>query len=582
MATAFETTTRNLRALGAMPIDDYLARRPEQFRYNGVQLETEPLETDQNAPPIDRLRSLCRQTVQGRISYTGIEFPSPTIAFEFVQNAASSIQCILTITRPAGETRSYKSLPNTTDREAAKSSAAQVAIDHGALQFIEFGDSDESKAVKGTLLEPLSQNATIASSSKTTLDISPVQCIESSCVGKGVRYVWYPFADSSRPAALDSHGACLKIQLSAHNSRVYSIDPTLHDQMAAKKRCAALAITAGVLDYIQDARGPFRVETKKNKGSASGWNLQTFFEAIPRPIEEDFGNRNAPQINAVSWLRNVVATAQGARFTETYHSLTTVFSGSQSRIVHGSLLRLKRNGSDLNDPQNTYSYLVEPQASSSKEAKAAVALLALCQGAGKLIRETASAQLALLSPEARTFTTQYVLSTLGNETRRICGVAPTFEYTSTGDTFSCTLTVHAKPPPHPPHTYTLPDGSGYATKADARIAVAFLAAKQGVIDLLRCNGEPEPPGYVRAWVFPADGAVPKGPAWGGTKQIRQRERQEKAKETEEAKPKDKTKKRKRDRNSNTPEKKQKVLSGGVSLGYRRRRSESLEDGELSG
>lgn len=63
-------------------------------------------------------------------------------------------QCILTITRPSGATRSYKSDTGFTRRSDARGQAAQIAIDMGAIDFIVSGDSDALKAKKGLLLNP--------------------------------------------------------------------------------------------------------------------------------------------------------------------------------------------------------------------------------------------------------------------------------------------------------------------------------------------------------------------------------------------------------------------------------------------
>ena len=62
-------------------------------------------------------------------------------------------QCILTITHANGATRAYKS-DSTFSRQAdARSQAAQIAVDMGAIDFIKSGDSDPNK---GSLLNPLS------------------------------------------------------------------------------------------------------------------------------------------------------------------------------------------------------------------------------------------------------------------------------------------------------------------------------------------------------------------------------------------------------------------------------------------
>jgi hypothetical protein len=74
--------------------------------------------------------------------------------FADLEGGATGKQCILTITRPTGATRSYKSDTGFTRRAEAKGQAAQIAVDMGALDFIVSGDSDALKAKKGLLLNP--------------------------------------------------------------------------------------------------------------------------------------------------------------------------------------------------------------------------------------------------------------------------------------------------------------------------------------------------------------------------------------------------------------------------------------------
>ncbi|KAJ7074515.1 hypothetical protein C8F01DRAFT_1100726 [Mycena amicta] len=602
MATpsAFEIVSRNLLSIGALSIDEFLACGPEQFQF-GLEASTpttasmiaDPMQADSKLQDselddIERLVKLCERLASRR--YDGTETRQTTLQFEFIEDKPDTKQCILTITRPMGESRSYKSPSTFTSNEDAKLSAANIAIEHGALEFIEFGDSDESKAVKGTLLVSLDyeekQHLQIASSSEIKPETA-VERIEASCAqrrGDAVQPIWYTFDTATTgldwiglihgkvplTGVSNTHGACLKMQLTLHNYRVYSCEPVFGSPQKAQEACAELAIHEGVLDFIS-YKSDQTVPTPMNAPydmATSAWTLQSFFESIPRPLEEDFGSRNAPQIQAVGWLEHVVATAHGARFNlkKAYHLFVSPRSTPHPQIAYGCLLRLKRTG-----PQEAvYSYLVEPQATTQKEAKAAVALLALSLGAGKLIREASAACQALISPEVRQFTGKFVLSVLGVETRRASDSPPIFGYSNVDGATGCTLTVYPKPRPSSPIIYTVP--AQYVSKADAKIAVAYLAAQQGVVDLLRCNGELPPPGYINAFVFPPGGGVPSGPAWsvqvgGGGK-----------------------KRKKKTALDGPPEKKQRVLSGGVLLGNsnrvlaynitRRRRSESLEEGEL--
>lgn len=178
--------------------------------------------------------------------------------------------------------------------------------------------------------------------------------------------------------------------------------------------------------------------------------------------------------------------------------------------MHGCLLRLKR-------PGECRSYFAEPQFGSQKDAKAGVCLLALSQGAGKYIREVGAAVEARITPQMRSFVLTSVFPSLMAETQRICGTAPRYESYTADDgernhavmrssadallAFGCKLSVSLKPQAGDSERreYTVP--AEYRSKADAKIAVAYLAAEQGVLDLLRFEGQPIPADHTPAFVF---------------------------------------------------------------------------------
>jgi hypothetical protein len=65
-------------------------------------------------------------------------------------------QCIITITRPNGSVRSYQTEPTFSRKNDAKAEAAKIAIDMGALEFIQMGDLDSIMKAKNDplLLSP--------------------------------------------------------------------------------------------------------------------------------------------------------------------------------------------------------------------------------------------------------------------------------------------------------------------------------------------------------------------------------------------------------------------------------------------
>jgi hypothetical protein len=164
-------------------------------------------------------------------------------------------------------------------------------------------------------------------------------------------------------------------------------------------------------------------------------SLQTFYESLPRPFEEPFGDKTAEEITAVSYLSNLLQTAKGARFTSEFYPLvksrdTSIQSyhavKTMSTDMHGCLIRIKR-------PGECRSYLVEPRFGALKNAKAAVSLLAFSMGAGKWIREAAEAVEARITPEIRRFAQTSLFPTLAQESQRLSGTTPRWEFSTDGD-----------------------------------------------------------------------------------------------------------------------------------------------------
>ncbi|KAF7290552.1 hypothetical protein MIND_01295300 [Mycena indigotica] len=521
----FEHVARNLRAIGALSVEEYLAKSGHEQDTSPVAVEVDNIIGDS---AISRLRALCAP--QGSAILTGSLAPRAKLEVELIDEGPDRKRCVVTITRPGGEARAFRSPVNCASAEEAEEVAAGVALERGVAEFIAVGDEEEVRAAKGTLLVSLDKQAPVIEV------LTAVGHIEECCRewrGPSVEPAWYTFAGSN------SYGACLKIALSPHNYRVYSCSPEFATPLTAQQKCAAIALDEGVLDFIMHGNGqtkPTPISRNSSDHVSVPWSLQAFFETIPRPLEEDFGARTAPQIQPVGWLGSIVAQAMGTRFSSAYYAVDVL--DQPVRKAHGCLLRLKRSCPDTDVP-TIYSYLVEPQANSQKEARAAVALLALSLGAGKMIRAAHEECLGLVSPDVRHFVTKSVLSVLGTEVRRASGKAPLFEFTTVDNAFGCTLTLFATLTAADPLVYTVPER--YASKADAKVAVTHLAATRGVLDVLTQPAFPE-----------GDGAGKK------------------------------RKKKKQAMGSTHSGKKQRIIGGGVRLSLStRKRSGSLEEGEIS-
>ncbi|KAJ7714078.1 hypothetical protein B0H16DRAFT_1471574 [Mycena metata] len=506
----FDPVSKNLLALGALSIDDFLSApyEPDVSRLSSIPLpiiaasstpkpankSTEPARIptqDTNSANLARLHATCLRQRQ-------LSGETSNLKFDILEESASTKQCILTITRPDSATRSYKTEPVFRRKTDAKAQAATIAIECGAIDFILRGDSDELKARKGVLLASLSDSQPVASTSKLPFSASAemlrVQEIEACCRewrGPFLKPYWHDFDDGSK---LDTkkisnrwkkHGTVLKIQLTPHCFRVYSCEAIFDSPDEAREHCATAAIDEGVLEFIRHGNGQMAPQANPTLVPDRQFKLQTlqtFYESLPRPLEEDFDQKTAAEINASGTFATLLATSTGSHFVPEFYHLETI---NEITLVHGYVLRLRR-------PGECRSYLVEPRFGTTKIAKAAVTLLALSLGAGRWIREVTETVKARIPPQMRQFVLTTVTPALAAETRRIGGKgsAPRFEFYNDGQAVGCKLQVNLKPNGEDPREYVVP--AEYNSRADAKVAVAYLAAQQGVIDLLRGGGQPGP------------------------------------------------------------------------------------------
>ncbi|KAJ7280224.1 hypothetical protein C8J57DRAFT_1174939 [Mycena rebaudengoi] len=589
----FDLVCQNLRGIGALTISEYLSAGPESHisqKYTNPSLPVPPppplagpsavinvaetlvqesklvYDATQN---VSRLHHACQRAFghSGGLGY------SSALRFDFLEDGVDKKQCILTLTRPNGATRSYKTEPVFRRKHDAKYHAATIAIENGALEFITNGDSDTLKAKKGTLLEPLDKTedeTPIASSSKLASQVAEIEACCEHWRGPSVRPIWLNFDEPKLPP--NKYGAALRIQLTAHLYRVYSCEPAFDSRSLARENCAVLAVGEGVLDFIRYGNGQTKPRSEASVVATSPTeprspsSLQSFYESLPRPFEEASEDKTAIEVNAPFYLHSVLNSAKGARFSASFHALGAAGNGA-SRL-QGCLLRLNR-------PGECRSYLVDPQFSSHKEARVAVSLLALYQGAAKYIREVAAAVEAKVSPEMRKFVLSVVLPALDAESMRISGVSPRFQYSNVDDAHGCSLQISLTSKFNNTRSntreYSVPPE--YRSKIDARIAVTYLAAEQGVIDLLKFGGDP-PPGHPPTFDFSA--GVPQ--IGKKNKKRRQRKKLKTAHDNAVA----------LDLPKIFPQKPQfskgnMGRGGSIAAGpsQKRRRSASLEDGELT-
>lgn len=137
----------------------------------------------------------------------------------------------------------------------------------------------------------------------------------------------------------------MRIQLTKHSLRVYSCDSTFNSEYDAQAACAKKALDEGVLDYIKFGNGqkeptPLCLEDREPelfdqqrplaKGKARPMTLQFYYESLPRPFPESFGNKTAVEINAPSYINTLLQSARGGRLKYNFYWTTDKNTGRES------------------------------------------------------------------------------------------------------------------------------------------------------------------------------------------------------------------------------------------------------------
>jgi hypothetical protein len=167
-------------------------------------------------------------------------------------------------------------------------------------------------------------------------------------------------------------------------------------------------------------------------------SLQEFYDALPRPFPEQFGDKAAVEINAPAWLNVTVQSARGGKLTPSFMWFTDGGNGrelislnslilfrSQCALfeVFGCLLRIERTG------EHSRSYIVDCTFSKRADAKAAVCLQAMSEGLGDYIRAISSTIESKVTPEMRKYVTERVYPVLAAEYAKFRpGTHPSYDY----------------------------------------------------------------------------------------------------------------------------------------------------------
>lgn len=439
-------------------------------------------------------------------------------------------------------------------KNEAKSQTASLAIEMGAIDFITTGDTDPLKAKKGLVLAPLDAHSDESPEAPPEPEDPTVQEIEDCCVewrAGSVKPYWVALNEPKFGSSAShlhvicyvinlSHieqGCALRIELSPHSLRVYSSDTKYDTVKEAKAACAKFAHDQGVIEFIKHGNGqvepekPADVDAQESASKAafappSQLTLQEFYETFPQPFPENFGDKSAAEINAPSWLNTTIQGARGSKLTANFIWTTngTPWGGNLGcerlisnlrdvrkliiyAVVHGCLLRLER-------PEESKSYLVDPRFLKRADAKAAVCLQAISQGVGDYIRGVIHELECKVTPIMRRWANEVIFPTLGSECGKIKpGTHPRYDFPKERDgmtlfsfvfvffshqvlaAYGCTMILELSSFPTPEQTKTFSVPADYRTKADAKIALACLAAELGAIEFLRFRGGPSPPDY---------------------------------------------------------------------------------------
>lgn len=504
----FDQVSRNLASIGCIPLSDYLYGPPSIPAAAASQQTPLDVSIQQLQPSVPAITKTSVDTVSAnaisRLHQTSQRtFGSiEPLKFEFIEEAGQrSKKCILTISRPNGSTRSYATDPIYSRKSEAKSAAATLAIEMGALDFITHGDPEELKVKRGLVLASINSSANQESTRASENVQEPdgnnaVEQIETCCVewrGGSIAPHWVALLE---PKVGHTQGCALRIELSPHVVKVYASDTIYDTYNEAKAACADAALREGVLDFIKYGNGQLRPTSPQlyPHSSSSDINgvsankqppltLQGFYESLPRPFPESFESKDANEIGAPGYMNSLVQNARGGKLTTTF-----IFTSDGTPGLHGCFLRLDR-------PTEYRAYLVDPRFPKRADAKAAVCLQALSQGAGDHMRAIGKAVEARVTPLMKSWVNDQVYPVLLSEYNKIRSRHPGFTYEKEKDAFGCTMTLHLAADPTPDQTRSWTVANDYRNKADAKVAVICTAIEQGAIEFIRFRGEPAPLGY---------------------------------------------------------------------------------------
>ncbi|KZT60521.1 hypothetical protein CALCODRAFT_515312 [Calocera cornea HHB12733] len=428
---------------------------------------------------------------------------------------ATDKKATLTIELPNGNKRVFKSRGHFKKKSQAKASSALVAIESGAIDFLETGTDrrvrDPAQGVEDTAAEK----------QQLQLEQDEPRIFEQCNIWRRSK-VQPVFTYTIDPKQGNGFGCALSIYLSKMIHRTWSVGVAYGTKQEARGAVCSLAVRLGVLDFIAHgdgltepwddeaaARYPKKVKelilVGSTKESPTHITQQSYYDALPKPPPYNVGFGEG-RTNPITYLYKLFQKTKHLGVKEQF----TGISDSHVHQGHGCLLRVEHRN-------DSFSYLVPLAFAKRSEAKAAVCLLAISQGLvdileeiyGKNQRESAYGSgngyvrtfkaepgqlIGTLSSNEKDFG-EICLEAIGAELRAFrAGASPRIDLQQS-DSGGYTARLEVFVDRTNRRVYTSP--GDYRTKHDAKLAVSTLAVERGVLEFIRFRGEPVPHGYVR-------------------------------------------------------------------------------------
>ncbi|KAL0576642.1 hypothetical protein V5O48_005342 [Marasmius crinis-equi] len=432
----------------------------------------------------------------------------------------------LTICKPTGEMMSVNSCQSMSTA-TAQNDAARRAIESGALDFIiadmksedcstdipataatqddiPMADLSVTEPAQGTDREMAKKkkrkksqkreaatqeraeqaqcgDAIVRSSATPTSCVTQIETLFSSLGRPDSVLRWYQWHTDQQHQ--DELGFALLVKLSNSLYRVYcTASEPEHDTVDnAREECARVALKQGFSDFIKSSKD-LPVEPFADTYAPLD-DTQQFFESMDSSFRENFAGKTVQQIQPVQRLNDSLKRTKGSRLLHSFHLIKRAGDNRWS----GYVLRFEREG-------ETKAYILEPCFRKHKDARAAVCLQAMSQGAEEYLRRLhvevesrVTEEMKILAKKIR----PVLQPANGNHTHEIT-------HDLYRDAHGATITLQLDP-----HSsgqdrkeYTVP--CEYASNAHAQVAVLCLAAQLGAIEFVQFRGRNPPPGYVTA------------------------------------------------------------------------------------